>query len=455
MIYPHQCKGIRTLVKRGVTSMDQAYAIKQERIISLIKQGETPSAGYKIGVEIEHIVVDSKTLKTIDYFQENGIESILKALVDQGYEPITEAGNVVGLLHEDYIITLEPGGQIEISINALAEIADIQKKYDAFLSDIIPILEQNHQWMLCIGYHPKSSIKEIPFNPKKRYQYMSDYFKKTGKYGHYMMKGTASLQVVIDYQDEEDFIKKLRAAHLMMPFVALMTDNAPFFEGEPAPQTSMRTAIWDHTDPARCGLIPGVMDQRFGYSAYADYILRTPPIIMLEEARFVETGSRTTENLAGFEQFSDAQVDHILSMVFPDVRVRRYIEIRMADSLPMPYNFAFVALIKGLFYFEPALQYLYHLSLGFTDQKLRQLRNDIQIHGYEADINGATCQQMLLTILDLAKQGISDQEKEWLTHFESLVQKKETPAAMSRTMVRQQGYSALEWCAVHHAVKEG
>ncbi len=434
--------------------MDQAYRIKQERIISLIKQGETPLAGYKMGVEIEHIVVDAETMKTVDYFQDNGIESILKALVDQGYESIMEAGYVVGLRHPDYIITLEPGGQIEISINALAEIADIRKKYEAFLSDIIPILEQNSQWMLCIGYHPKSSIREIPFNPKKRYQYMSAYFKKTGKYGHYMMKGTASLQVVIDYQDEEDFIKKLRTAHLMMPFVALMTDNAPFFEGDPAPQTSMRTAIWDHTDPARCGLIPGVMDQTFGYRDYANYILRTPPIILLENAEFVDTGSITTENLDGFEHFSDAAVDHILSMVFPDVRVRRYIEIRMADALPMPYNFAFVALIKGLFYYEPALQYLYHLSLGFTDQKLRQLRGDIQFHGYDADINGTTCQQMLLLILDLAKQGVSDKEKEWLTYFEELVLKKETPASMSRTMVKNHGYKALEWCAVHHIIKE-
>jgi glutamate--cysteine ligase len=155
--------------------------------------------------------------------------------------------------------------------------------------------------------------------------------------------------------------------------------------------------------------------------------------------------------LEGLEVFSDAEVDHLLSMVFPDVRVRRYIEIRMADSMPVPYNFAFAALVKGLFYFEPALQYLYHVSLGFTDQKLQQLRQDIQIHGYGADVNGATCQEILVTILDLAKQGVNDQEKEWLTHFNTLVQNQDTLASISRRLVEADGYRALEWCAVHHS----
>jgi glutamate--cysteine ligase len=120
-----------------------------------------------------------------------------------------EDENLVGLKHPDFIITLEPGGQIEISINALAEIAEIQKKYSIFLKDIIPILKQNNQWMLCIGYHPRTSIQNCRSTPKNDISYMSAYFENTGKYGHYMMKGTASLQVVIDYHYENDFIKKL------------------------------------------------------------------------------------------------------------------------------------------------------------------------------------------------------------------------------------------------------
>jgi glutamate--cysteine ligase len=269
-----------------------------------------------------------------------------------------------------------------------------------------------------------------------------------------MMKGTASLQVVIDYQHQADFIEKFRVAHFLMPFLALISDNAPFFEGKPAEHFSIRTAIWDETDPARCALIPGVMDQEFGYRAYADYILRTPPILVQKNNHFIGTGSLRTEELEGLEHFTDEEVDHLLSMVFPDVRVRRYIEIRMADSLPLPHSFAFAALVKNLFYSETALRYLYHLSQSMSDANLCQLRKDMQVNGYNARFGGTTCQQMLLALMDLAKQNSTPQEKKWLYHLEAQVLNKETPAMVSRRLVDAAGMNALEWCAAHTWKKE-
>ena len=434
--------------------MNRDYAKKQQRIVSLLKQGETKTAEFQIGMEIEHIVVDAITHKSVDYYEDSGIESILKDMAPLGYEVILEGESVVGLKHPDYIITLEPGGQVEISIKPCRELPEIYSIYWTFLDHILPILKKNKQWMMCIGYHPKSMIRELPFNPKKRYRFMSDYLEKTGRYAHYMMKGTASLQVVIDYQNQADFIEKFRVAHFLMPFLALLSDNAPFFEGSISEQFSMRTAIWDETDPARCALIPGVMDQEFGYSAYADYILRTPPILIQKEQQFIGTGDRKTIDLEGLEHFSDEETDHLLSMVFPDVRVRRYIEIRMADSLPLPLSFAFTTLIKNLFYQETSLKYLYHLSLSMTDGKLCQLRKDMQAEGFDARFGGTTCQQMLLALLDLAKQGSNQKERTWLQHLELLVAHKETPALYSRRMVEQRGLPALEWCAAHTWIKE-
>ncbi len=434
--------------------MNMEFTKQQERIVTLLKQAETPVSDFSLGMEIEHIIVDSKTLKSVDYYEEKGIETLLKALISADHRPLMEDDHVIGLQHEDYVITLEPGGQLEISINPRSNLTDIYNIYWSFLDALLPVLEQQGQWMMAMGYHPRSSIREIPFNPKKRYQYMSDYLEKTGRYAHYMMKGTASLQVIIDYKNQVDFIEKFRVAHFLMPFFALLTDNAPFFEGKPAEQFSIRTAIWDETDPARCALIPGVMNQEFGYRAYADYILNNPPIIMLKDKKFIGTGKTKASDLQGWELLTDEEVDHLLSMVFPDVRVRKYIEIRMADSLPLPLSFAFAALVKNLFYGETALSYLYHLSLGMTDDKLCQLRKDMQVNGFEARFGATSCQQMLLALVDLAKQNATPQESKWMDHLQALVLRKETPAIISQRRVEDTGLSALEWCAAHSWKRE-
>jgi len=434
--------------------MKTANKHQQERIVALLRQGETAADNLRIGMEMEHLVVDAQTLESVNYYEEKGIETILKQLLPKGYDPIYEGEHLVGLRHPEYVITLEPGGQLEISIDPSDELEVIYRRYWIFLHHLLPVLEAQGQWLMAMGYHPRTSIHNLPFNPKKRYQYMSDYFRQTGRYAHYMMKGTASLQVIVDYVNETDFIEKFRVAHFLMPFLALLTDNAPFFEGEPAQQVSMRTAIWDETDPARCGLIPGVMDTEFGYQAYADYILRTPPILVQQGHEYHGTGDVPAAELEGFESFNDGEVDHLLSMVFPDVRVRRYIEIRMADSLPLPLSFGFAALVKNLFYREASLRYLYHLSQGMSDARLNQLRQDMQRSGYEARFGGTTCQQMLLTLLDLAKQEATSRELTWLAHLEELVLRQETPAAYSRRSVAAAGWQGLEWCAAHRWTEE-
>jgi glutamate--cysteine ligase len=158
--------------------MNIAFSNQQERIVSLIRQGETAASDFQVGMEIEHIIVDAATLRSIDYFETGGIEEILKAMLPRGYEAILENERLIGLLHPDYVITLEPGGQLEISIKPCRQLSEIYTIYWTFLDRILPVLHENRQWMLCIGYHPQSSIQEIPFNPKQRYRHMSEYLGK-------------------------------------------------------------------------------------------------------------------------------------------------------------------------------------------------------------------------------------------------------------------------------------
>lgn len=410
---------------------------KENRIMEILRQGEKPAEAFQVGVELEHIVVNQETGKSVSYDQPHGIRDILKQMVDEQHQPVMEKDFLIGLKHADYAITLEPGGQVEISIKPCYETEEVLNIYGGFLNKILPIVSSQGQWLLCIGYHPVSSIQDIPFNPKQRYAYMSEYLIQYGRYAHHMMKGTASLQVVLDYESEEDFTQKFRVAHFLMPLLALLTDNAPFFEGKAAAHPSIRTAIWDETDPARCGLIPGVMDKVFGYRDYARYILRTCPILLKEEDGFKGFKDKTAGEIQGFEDLTDAEVDHILSMVFPDVRARQYIEIRMADSIPYPYNFGFIALIKGIFYQKEALSYLYRLSLGMSDAKLAHGRQQVMEKGYDGKFMGQSYGEALMMIFDLARRGLKEEEQKWLSHLESLVIRKETLASIEKERARQ------------------
>jgi len=202
------------------------YEKNLESIVSIIRQGEKLPNQFNIGVEFEHIIVKEDTLASVSYYGENGIQEILhELLLNKSYEGKYEGDYLVGLLAEDREITLEPGGQFEISIKPCSAISDIKEIYFNFLKDIVPILEQRNLLLMAIGYHPKSSIDEIPFNPKKRYEYMSNYLGKKGKYAHNMMKGTAALQVAIDYANEEDFIRKFRVANFISPLLYLISDS--------------------------------------------------------------------------------------------------------------------------------------------------------------------------------------------------------------------------------------
>ncbi|RQD70988.1 MAG: glutamate--cysteine ligase [Tindallia sp. MSAO_Bac2] len=405
---------------------------KENRMVELIQKGEKTRGNMQLGMELEHIAVDQKTGQSISYGQQNGIKEILRKMADEKNRPVMEEDHLIGLSHPDYQVTLEPGGQIEISIRPCDDTAVMLKIYREFLDRIIPIITDQGQWLLCVGYHPKSSIADIPFNPKKRYAYMSEYLIKHGCFAHNMMKGTASLQVVIDYYSQEDFIRKFRVAHFLMPMFALLTDNAPYFEGVRAPHHSIRTAIWDETDPARCGLVPGVMDKSFDYHDYARYILQICPIMIKKGDAFLGINDKKVVEMEGFELLSDDEVDHILSMVFPDIRLRQYIEIRMADSIPYPYNFGFVALIKGIFYQEEALDYLYRLSLNTTDEKLHYYRRQIMDKGYDGKFVGHTCREMLMTLFDLAKRDLNEQEQHWISSLEDLAIQQKTLAEIYR-----------------------
>ncbi|KAB3540984.1 glutamate--cysteine ligase [Alkaliphilus pronyensis] len=428
------------------------YQDKINSICDILKSGEKPPTNHKIGVEFEHIIVEKNSFKSINYYQDEGIETILKKMLPKGYTPKYENSNLLGLENHIGAITLEPGGQLELSVKSCMDIKEIEEYYMKFLGDIIPILEEQKQLLMAIGYHPKTRIKDIPFNPKKRYQYMSNYFEGRGKYPHNMMKGTASLQVVIDYRNEEDFIRKYKVANLLSPLLSLASDNAPVFEGEIFNKNSIRSIIWDNTDSKRGGLLAGAMDKDFGYKKYAEYILNTPPIFIIKDNQLILTNDLKTEDLMDMYDLTTAEIEHIMSMVFPDVRPRKYIELRMGDSLPYPLNLGYVALIKGLFYNEDSLNYLYSLAEETDDQQLGAYRRNVIDKGFNGMFRGKRINEVLPLIVDLAKKGLGKEEKAYLDAIEEMVLQFKNPAIISKELIKENGIQALEWCGLNQWV---
>jgi glutamate--cysteine ligase len=332
-----------------------------------------------LGMEFEHFLLDADTLRSYDYFEPNGQRQMMEALSHRGWEILLEEeGNILGLKKNGSTITLEPGGQVEISLKPFESIFEIQHAYMAIIDEIDQVLASN-QMLAGIGYHPVTKINDLSLLPKKRYGMMYNYFKNNGAYCHNMMKGTAATQVSIDFDSEMDFIKKFRVANYLSPAMASLFDATPFFEGALTEGTNMRARIWAETDIKRSKLIPGSLTLQFGFEEYVNYLLKLPPILLYAEGKLVFSENETLETALSHYNFYDEELEHHLSMVFPDVRLKQFIEIRMPDSLPYPYNLGVAALIKGIFYNSCLLEKYYEKSLAVDDAWVELQNNNLKM----------------------------------------------------------------------------
>ncbi len=418
-------------------------AVKKQ-LMSILRNGEKSLEDVKLGIEIEHLVVRQKDFQSVTYYETLGIETILKKLEKKNYKGNYEGDYLVGLTKEEMDITLEPGGQLEFSTRPCIHLSHIQEVYENFLGDVLPIIEEQNQYLLGVGYHPQSKIKDIPFNPKKRYEYMSEYLQQTGKYALNMMKGTASVQVAIDYVSEKDFIKKFRVASFLTPFLYLITDNAPIFEGEIYEKFSVRSLIWENTDPQRSGIIEGSLDKNFDYQDYAEYLLHSKPICALENGELKPLGDQPLWK--AYEKkgkLSKEEMEHLYTMVFPDVRGKNYIEIRMADSMPPELSMAYLAMVKGLFYNEKNVEELYYLSRDYRDKDIKVLKDAVINQGFEAPFQGEDLGEFGKKVIRMAEEGLEKEERSMLQPLKELILNRETYGQRIKKMYKKDGINGL------------
>lgn len=372
-----------------------------------------------LGAELEHFLVELPSMRSYTYYEPDGQKDLVERLSQKGWEVfLSENEYPLGIKKSGHTITFEPGGQFEISLAPFASVAEIDKAYRQVLSEIEAQLKP-HQALVSIGYHPSTQISDLPLLPKKRYAFMFDYFKTHGDKGHYMMKGTAATQVSIDFTSEADFIKKFRVAHFLAPVLSSLFDATPIFEGHVHSKGNLRTQIWLGTDKPRSKLVKGTLDKVFGFADYVKYLLSLSPIFIPKEGVYETFDGQPLEAFVENWVWSLEDFEHVQSMVFPDVRLKKYLEIRMADAMPYPYNMSFMAVIETIFYDVDLLNEWYSLSLKYDDAWVEK-QNDFLARGDEEALSELL--DLKVQLLHALKKHMKVENKVYFEPFEKLIQ---------------------------------
>lgn len=404
---------------------------------------------FKIGVEFEHFVVYKDTLKTVSYYGENGVAETLHDLEKLGYKGSYEGEYILGLEKGNKVITLEPGSQFELSIKAQKHIRDIEIEYLDFFKDLVPILESKNQQIMAVGYHPETKIEEIKLLPKKRYDFMFNYFKTAGTMAHNMMKGTSALQVSLDYSSEEDYLKKFRVSNALSPVIYAMFDNGLYFEGEQYEKHNIRALIWKNCDIDRSGVVPNSLKDDFSFKKYAEYVLNVPPILIAKDGDVESTGKLLVKDVLDVENYSTEELEHLLTMVFPDVRTKRYIEIRMMDSVPYPLNLAAIALWTGLLYGEKTLDKVYEYIKDISIDDVNSAKEEMLDKGLLAKLGDKTLLEIGKHIVSLAKEGLVEEDIKYIIPLEGMLLAGKNPYEITKDRLYMGKSNALKWTVLN------
>ena len=390
-----------------------------------IRSGETSSQ--KLGLEIEHFVINENGIQ-IDFHQ---ISDMIKSVGDSlGAKIVYMDGFPVGYTTDEYVTSLEPSCQFEISISPYADIRDIEAVYKKFTDLWEPLFEERGYRMITKGNLPlvetgKITPGDIALSPKKRYIYMDDYFKTSGRYGKYMMRASGSAQVSVDYSSEDDMVRKLRILQKISPVLMIMMENKTDADSTLPGVTDkthlLRIQEWDDIDPDRTGFIPHSFDEDFGYDKMAEVICNVPLILYTEDGVTESVGSKTALDLIA-EGRDPKNIDHIISMGFFHFRLKNYIEIRVADAVPIPKALGYVALLKGIVYSDSALTLLDLELKDIVDAKgIQAAVESIEKDGFDAVIyNGRTAREWAEHLIGIASGNLDEEEKEYLNHVRAI-----------------------------------
>jgi glutamate--cysteine ligase len=369
---------------------------------------------WRVGTEYEKVGIERRSAKAIPYSGPRGVEFILKELVEQhGWEPVEEDGHIIALVRDKAQVTLEPGGQIELSGEPCEDIHCTHAEFTRHIRELLQVTEKLDVVFLGLGIQPVSRLEEIEWVPKKRYRIMAPYMQKVGTMGHRMMKQTATVQANIDYGNENDAMAKFRTSMGLVPLLSAMFANSPISEGTLNGFRSFREHIWTRTDKDRSGMLRFAFAPDVNFSHYVDYALDVPMYLIIRDGHYIDfTGIPFRRYLTHGHQGHHATMEDWelhLTTLFPEVRIKRYMEIRCVDSQPPELMPALPALIKGVLYESDCLQAAWDLVKRWSWDERMELYHDAYRYALKARIRRFTLLDLARELLEIAWEGLKRQ----------------------------------------------
>jgi glutamate--cysteine ligase len=389
---------------------------KKHELEAYFHDAGKPRERWRVGTEYEKVGIYRDTGQAIPYFGKRGVDFILRELIERfGWEPEEQEGNIIALTRDKAQITLEPGGQIELSGEPCESIHCTYAEFNQHIRELLEVTEPLGIIFLGLGMQPVSRLEQIEWVPKQRYRIMAPYMLKVGKLGQRMMKQTATVQANIDYSDEKDAMAKFRTGMGLAPVLVAMFANSPICDGQLNGYRSFREHIWTDTDKSRSGLLKFAFAPEVSFAHYVEYALDVPMYFIVRNKNYIDMTAVTfrqflTSGYNGERATIEDWNDH-LTTLFPETRIKRYLEIRSVDSQPPDLMPALSALIKGAFYDNDCLQAAWDLVKGWSWDERMQVYLDSHRDALAARVRRYSLLDLARELVEIAWEGLRRQNQ--------------------------------------------
>ena len=395
------------------SSAQSAPVESRAQLIEDLAAGNKPPEDWRIGTEHEKFGFRLDDLRPPTFEGPQGIRAVLEGLAQFGWSPVIENGNLIALKKDGASVTLEPAGQLELSGAPLENLHQTCSESASHLGELKIVSDRLGIGFFGMGFQPKWSRDEMPWMPKGRYQIMRDYMPRVGGLGLDMMTRTCTVQVNLDYQSEADMVDKFKVSLALQPIATALFADSPFLEGRPNGYLSYRSHIWTDTDPDRTGMLDFVFEDGFGFERYVDYILDVPMYFVYRDGRYIDAAGLS------FRDFMDGTLsvlpgerpnfadwgDH-LTTAFPEVRLKRFLEMRGADAGPWSRLCALPAFWVGLLYDDQALAAAWDLVKDFSLEERQALRDGVPRQALKLPFRHTSVHELAREALKISAHGL-------------------------------------------------
>jgi glutamate--cysteine ligase len=385
----------------------------RDDLVRHLSKGMKPKSAWRIGTEHEKFVYDLKTHKPIPYEGKPGVRQLLEGMRRFGWQPVKEGDNIIGNSLNGASLSLEPGGQFELSGAPLKSIHETCAEVNTHLVQTREVASEIGVGVLGLGFAPNWSLSEVPVMPKGRYDIMRRYMPKVGGYGLDMMFRTCTVQVNLDFGDEADMVKKFRVGLALQPITTALLANSPFREGRASGFLSYRAQVWTDVDNARSGMLPFVFESGMGFERYVDYVLDVPMYFVYRDGKYHDVAGRSFRDflarkipeVAQFEPSMADWADH-LTTIFPEVRLKQFLEMRGADGGQWRRICGMPALWVGLIYDTVALDAAWDMVKDWTAEERQALRDMVPKQGFRAPFRNTNVLELARRMLEISGEGL-------------------------------------------------